>query len=72
LPVGSEVRLDGHADKPALVGFDGAVYLDTLDAHNVLHVSTPGGACRVQFDYRKDGDGIPQIGPLSCLREASP
>lgn len=72
LPVGSEVRLDGHADQPAVVGFDGVVYLDTLQAHNVLHATTPGGACRVEFDYRKDGDGIPQIGPLSCLRETSP
>jgi outer membrane usher protein len=69
LPLGSTVRLHGHHDEPALVGFDGAVYLDTLDRHNVLDVQTPTGACRAAFDYRQQGDGIPQIGPLVCTKE---
>ena len=69
LPLGSEVRLQGQHGEPALVGFDGAVYMETLRAHNVLDVSTPsGGTCRVSFDYRKQGDGIPQIGPLTCAK----
>lgn len=71
LPLGSLVRVNGQASEPALVGFDGVVYLDTLDIHNVLAVETPAGACRVNFDYRKDGDGIPEIGPLRCIKEAS-
>ncbi|MGJ7505717.1 fimbria/pilus outer membrane usher protein [Variovorax sp. ZT5P49] len=70
LPLGSRVRANGQDGEPALVGFDGAVYLESLQAHNTLDVQTPGGACRTSFDYRKDGAGIPQIGPLRCAREA--
>jgi outer membrane usher protein len=66
LAVGSQVQLQGQSGEPALVGFDGAVYLDTLDVHNVLDVTTPSGACRASFDYHKQGDGIPQIGPITC------
>src|SRR6185312_12281305 len=29
LPLGSEVRIHGQTGEPALVGYDGAVYLDT-------------------------------------------
>jgi outer membrane usher protein len=47
------------------------VYLDTLESHNVLAVDTPAGACRVRFDYRKDGEGIPEIGPLRCIKETT-
>ena len=66
LAVGSQAQLQGQSGEPALVGFDGAVYLDTLDAHNVLNVTTPSGACHASFDYHKQGDGIPQIGPITC------
>lgn len=66
LPLGSRVRLRGQQIEPALVGFDGAAYLDTLDKHNILDVDTPGGACQVAFDYHRQGDSIPQIGPLIC------
>ncbi len=66
LPIGSQVHLHGQAGEPALVGFDGVVYLDTLDVHNALDVDTPSGACHASFDYHKQGDGIPQIGPLTC------
>ncbi len=62
LPLGSRVRANGQDGEPALVGFDGAVYLESLQAHNTLDVQTPGGACRTSFDYRKDGVAIPQIG----------
>jgi outer membrane usher protein len=68
LPLGSEVSVHGQDGEPALVGFDGVVYLDTLQAHNVLDVNTPAGVCHAEFDYRKQGDGIPQIGPLPCRR----
>lgn len=69
LPVGSTVRVRGHHDAPALLGFDGVVYLDTLDVRNVLDVDTPADTCHVTFDYHKQGDGIPQIGPLTCREE---
>jgi len=70
LPLGSRVRANGQGGEPALVGFDGAVYLESLQPHNTLDVQTPGGACRSSFDYRKEGAAIPQIGPLRCAREA--
>ena len=69
LPLGSTVGVRGHDhDEPALVGYDGMVYLDTLDAHNVLDVQTPTGTCRVTVDYRAQPGAIPQLGPLSCIR----
>ncbi len=66
VPVGSRVRITGQPDGNAIVGFDGAVYLDTLQTHNTLDVETPTGTCHVSFDYHKQGDSIPEIGPLTC------
>lgn len=73
LPLGSTVQLRGQKGQPALMGFDGEVYLDTLGTHNVLDVTTPSGTtCHVAFDYHRQGDGIPQIGPLTCVEGAVP
>ena len=69
LPLGSRVRANAQGGEPALVGFDGAVYLEALQPRNTLDVQTPSGRCRASFDYRKDGTGIPQIGPLRCAKE---
>lgn len=72
LPVGSLVRVNGQTE-PAMVGFDGAAYLDTLDTHNTLVVQMPSGSkCHTSFDYHKEGDSIPQIGPLRCIKEGTP
>jgi outer membrane usher protein len=68
LELGSRVRVEGQSDE-ALVGYDGAVYLETLAAHNRLNVETPSGICHAQFDYPQDTRGIPEIGPLVCGRE---
>ncbi len=72
LPLGSLVRANEQPGEPSIVGFDGVVYLDTLQPRNVLKVQMPVGVCTVSFDYRKEGDGIPEIGPLRCLKESSP
>jgi outer membrane usher protein len=67
LPVGSRVQVHGHTGEPALVGFDGVVYLDALDTHNVLDVTMPSGAsCHVSFVLHEQDASIPQIGPLVC------
>ncbi|TXD97788.1 fimbrial biogenesis outer membrane usher protein [Psychrobacter frigidicola] len=68
LPLGSQVRQLTNKDVPStVVGFDGEVYLDTLDAHNVLEVTMPSDeVCTVSFDYSKQGDEIPLIGPFIC------
>jgi outer membrane usher protein len=68
LPLGSEVRMHGQNGNAAVIGFDGTVYLDTLDEHNLLDVQTPTGSCQVHFDFHKQGHGIPQIGPLRCMK----
>ena len=70
LPLGSQVRLLTNKDIPeAIIGFDGEVYLDMLNEHNVLEVINPSGdICTVSFDYHKQGDEIPLIGPLVCSR----
>lgn len=69
LPVGSRVQVHGHTGEPALVGFDGTVYLDTLDTHNVLDVATPSGTCHVSFVLHEQNVSIPQIGPLVCRED---
>ena len=70
IALGSQVRLTSKKDVPsAIVGFDGEVYLDTLDESNILEVTTPSGdVCKVSFDYKKQGDGIPLIGPFICQK----
>ncbi len=73
LPLGSQVRVRGQVGgDPALVGFDGQAYLETLQKHTVLDVVTPSGRCQVALDYHKVGNSIPHIGPLQCAVEASP
>ena len=70
LLLGSQVRqLTNTAVPSTIIGFDGEVYLDTLDEHNVLEIMNPSGdSCTVSFDYYKKGDEIPLIGPLICQK----
>ncbi|NML35475.1 fimbrial biogenesis outer membrane usher protein [Paraburkholderia sp. G-4-1-8] len=72
LPLGSRVTIQGQADTGSMTGFDGTVYLDTLDEHNTLIVHTPTGVCRASFDYHNASQTIPSIGPLLCRKDASP
>ncbi|MFP5597186.1 fimbria/pilus outer membrane usher protein [Kluyvera sp. 142486] len=66
IPEGSSATLNGVQSQSAVVGFDGMVYFDTLDAHNTLNVVTSAGRCTAQFDYPEKTRDIPQIGPLTC------
>ena len=70
LALGSQVRQLTNTDvPPTVVGFDGEVYLDMLDEHNTLELTTPSDdICTVSFDYTKQGDEIPLIGPLICQK----
>lgn len=63
---GSQVRLNADQGQNTVVGFDGMAYFDALELHNSLQVTTATGACSAQFDYPVKGEGIPQIGPLTC------
>lgn len=66
LPVGSRVTLRGSQAAPAVVGYDGMVYLEGLGAHNVLQATTRHGQCTARFDYQHQGSSVPVIGPLDC------
>jgi outer membrane usher protein len=70
LPVGSTVALNGDASANALVGYDGAVYLEGVKPANTLDVETPSGTCRVRFDYRYTAGVVPVVGPLVCRKES--
>lgn len=72
LATGSQVYLSSKKDKPSgMVGFDGEVYLEVLDQHNILKVITPSKEiCTASFDYLKQNDDIPLIGPLVCQQVA--
>ncbi len=72
LAAGSNAALAGNPASATFVGYDGEVYLDALDSHNTLNVSTATSSCQVSFDYPATPAPIPRIGPLVCTPEASP
>ena len=70
IALGSGVELNGDAGAGALVGYDGAVYLEKLKPSNTLVVHAPAGNCRVRFDYRYEAGKVPLVGPLVCSKES--
>jgi outer membrane usher protein len=70
LALGSAVELNGDASAGALVGYDGAVYLEKLKPHNTLVVHALAGDCRVRFDFRYEAGKVPLVGPLVCSKES--
>ena len=70
IPLGSQVKLSHKKGAPsAVVGFVGEVYLEALEEHNILEVLTPSNdVCTASFDYHKQGDDIPLIGPIICQK----
>jgi outer membrane usher protein len=71
LALGSAVELNGDASAKALVGYDGEVYLESVEPRNALIVHQPQGDCRARFEFRYVPGEVPVIGPLVC-REESP
>ena len=66
LPLGSGV-VHEQSGTQTVVGWDGLVYLENLQAQNTLQVTLADGkACRVQFAVDMNQDQIPLIGPLVC------
>lgn len=66
LPLGSRVYSNDDA-APALVGYDGQVYLDPLPASGRLRVKRPeGGTCALVFTAPEHASGIPVLGPYTC------
>jgi outer membrane usher protein len=70
MPLGSAVELNDAGPAAAMVGYDGAVYLEGLKPHNTLTVHAPAGDCRVRFDYRYQAGTVPLVGPLVCSKES--
>ena len=70
IALGSRAQVEGRAAQTP-VGFDGEVYLEDLDDHDVVRVRTPEGTCRVRFDYPAVAAGaVPRLGPMLCAMEA--
>ncbi|RIJ10209.1 fimbrial biogenesis outer membrane usher protein [Pseudomonas sp. 91RF] len=66
LPLGSGV-LHEESGTRTVVGWDGLVYLENLQAQNSLRVTLADGkTCQAQFKVDLQQDQIPLIGPLVC------
>lgn len=66
LAVGSVVRFG--ADGDAVVGYDGALYIQDLPVDGRLQITTPDGRCQLQVpDLPVTAQGaIPRLPPLTC------
>jgi outer membrane usher protein len=81
VPGGSLVRRrdddgDGDGDRdggdePAMVGFDGVVYLEGLSDENSIDVQTPAGRCTAAFPFHVQAAGASSIGPVTCRGSAA-
>ena len=71
LPLGSRVWLEEAADSaPAVVGYDGQVFLEQVPLRSRLSVRRPdGGHCLALLRATERPEGIPLIGPLECKQE---
>lgn len=71
LKVGGTVDT-GDGGEPAVIGFDGMVYLDRLQAGNTTLRIQPaeGSACSVTFTYPDKATDLPQLGPFTCRSDA--
>jgi len=66
LPLGSGV-LHEQSGMRTVVGWDGLVYLENLQAQNSLRVTLADGkTCQAQFNVDLQQDQVPLIGPLVC------
>ena len=66
LPLGSGV-LHEQSGTRTVVGWDGLVYLENLQAQNSLRVTLADGkTCQAQFSVDLQQDEVPLIGPLVC------
>lgn len=66
LPVASQVMRDNKS--PAVVGYDGIVWLENLDGVNPLRVVTPDGKrCETAFSLTANPEHkLQTYGPLNC------
>ena len=66
LALGSAVLNEQNGAR-AVVGWDGLIYLENLEAQNSLQVIMPDGQqCRAQFVLPPEADQVPLIDPVVC------
>ncbi len=70
LPVGTIVTVDGIAE-PMVVGYDGEVFLPTLQALNRITATLGNATCAVEIPYREE-DAMTTLGPFVCAMETPP
>jgi outer membrane usher protein len=65
-PVGARVLIAG-VEEPAVVGFDGEIYVRGLgEGENRMDLSWRDGACSVTFDAPAIEGTLPRLGPFTC------
>lgn len=66
VPAGARVHI-AESGADTIVGYDGVVFIDALQANNHLSVSAGPLHCAVAFHYQRAADGsLPTYGPLTC------
>lgn len=66
IELGSQVTIEGN-DETFIVGYDGEVYVQGLQEHNIALVTSPEGAkCRVAFNYHRIEGEQAAIDGLIC------
>lgn len=66
-PIEIGARVFGDNGQSGVVGWDGLVYLEQLQARNTLRVDLPGGrSCQAAFDLDIEQEEMAQVGPLVC------
>jgi outer membrane usher protein len=65
LPPGTPVSLASSGEQ-AVAGYDGRVYLTSLDPDNDLIASLPEASCTAYFQFSAKADSQQVIGPVPC------
>lgn len=61
-----------QSGKRTVVGFDGVVFADELQADNELRIGDDDTACTVHFSYQRPAaGGLPVLGPMRCIGATS-
>lgn len=68
LAVGSRVFIEGRSDS-AIVGWDGEIYLENIEAITKLRIETGESECSLIVSFHPQDDAIPVLGPFECVQE---
>lgn len=71
LPLGARLWLNGVATSQS-VGYDGLIYLTSLQATNAVVVDYEGRQCRFEFPYTAIQGQAQRLGPFTCQASTVP